>query len=273
MRKFISSVNNELIKETCDLKLKKYRTICDAFIVEGARSTEEVLTSGWEILRVFVDTATDSERIRAISAALDDRRVPLIEVSGDVMRRLSDTDAPQGILTVVRRKMYELNHFNQGEDGLLLVLDEIRDPGNLGTIVRTADAAGVSGIILLEGCSDLFSPKTVRATMGSLFHLPIKVEQNKEEFINWCAANNWSIWSSSLEGGESIYGEKLPGRTAIVMGNEAEGVSKGLLAASEKRVYIPMQGRAESLNVAIATGIILFECVRRKLVTKLSGVI
>lgn len=273
MRKLISSVNNELIKETCDLKLKKYRTICDAFIVEGARSTEEILTSGWEILRVFVDMSADSQRIRTILTDLEGMGILAFEVTRDVMRRLSDTDAPQGILTVVRRKMYELNHFNQGEDGLLLVLDEIRDPGNLGTIVRTADAAGVSGIILLEGCADLFSPKTVRATMGSLFHLPIKVEQNKEEFITWCAASNWSIWSSSLEGGESIYGEKLPGRTAIIMGNEAEGVSKVLLAASEKRVYIPMPGRAESLNVAIATGIILFECVRRKLVTKLSGMI
>lgn len=273
MRKLISSVNNELIKETCDLKLKKYRTICDAFIVEGARSTEEIITSGWEVLRVFVDMSADSQRISTILTDLEGMGIPVFEVTSDVMRRLSDTDAPQGILTVVRRKMYELNHFNQGENGLLLVLDEIRDPGNLGTIVRTADAAGVNGIILLEGCADLFSPKAVRATMGSLFHLPIKVEQNKEEFINWCAASDWSIWSSSLEGGESIYVEKLPERTAIVMGNEAEGVSKELLVASEKSVYIPMPGRAESLNVAIATGIILFECVRRKLVTKLSGMI
>ncbi|NCD09666.1 MAG: RNA methyltransferase, partial [Negativicutes bacterium] len=170
VRKLISSVNNELIKETCDLKLKKYRTICDAFIVEGARSTEEIITSGWEVLRVFVDMSADSQRISTILTDLEGMGIPVFEVTSDVMRRLSDTDAPQGILTVVRRKMYELNHFNQGENGLLLVLDEIRDPGNLGTIVRTADAAGVNGIILLEGCADLFSPKAVRATMGSLFH-------------------------------------------------------------------------------------------------------
>ncbi|MHC1718452.1 MAG: TrmH family RNA methyltransferase [Acidaminococcaceae bacterium] len=268
MRKAISSVNNQLIKETCELKLKKYRNVADAFIIEGARSTEEVLNSGWDIVYAFVDVSVDSGRVRTISDKLEAIGVTIFEVTPEVMQRLSDTDTPQGILLVVRKKTCELNDFNQKHEGLLLVLDEVRDPGNLGTMIRTADAAGIAGIILLDGCTDVFAPKAVRSAMGSLFHLPIINEQNKKEFISWCREHNWSLWSSSLEGGQSIYGEELTDRTAIVIGNEAEGVSAEVLSASEKRIYIPMPGNAESLNAAIAAGIILFECVRRKLVTK-----
>ena len=273
MKKAISSVNNQLIKETCELKVKKYRNAADAFIIEGARSAEEVLESGWYILHAFVDVTIDSARIRTISDKLEAGGVTVFEVTPEVMNRLSDTDSPQGILVVVRKMTCELNDFNQNHEGLLLVLDEVRDPGNLGTMIRTADAAGIAGIILLEGCTDVFAPKAVRSAMGSLFHLPIRNEQKKNEFISWCRENNWSIWSSSLEGGQSIYGEELAKRTAIVIGNEAEGVSAELLSASEKRVYIPMPGKAESLNAAIAAGIILFECVRRKLVTKTTDVL
>jgi len=268
VRKTISSVNNQLIKETCELKLKKYRNAAEAFIIEGARSTEEVLNSGWDIVHAFVDVSADSGRVRTISDKLEAIGMTIFEVTPEVMQRLSDTDTPQGILLVVRKKTCELNDFNQKHEGLLLVLDEVRDPGNLGTMIRTADAAGIDGIILLDGCTDVFAPKAVRSAMGSLFHLPIRNEQKKNEFISWCTENNWSLWSSSLEGGQSIYGEELAKRTAIVIGNEAEGVSAELLSASEKRVYIPMPGKAESLNAAIAAGIILFECVRRKLVTK-----
>ena len=252
MRKTISSVNNQLIKETCELKLKKYRNAAEAFIIEGARSTEEVLNSGWDIVHAFVDVSADSGRVRTISDKLEAIGMTIFEVTPEVMQRLSDTDTPQGILLVVRKKTCELNDFNQKHEGLLLVLDEVRDPGNLGTMIRTADAAGIDGIILLDGCTDVFAPKAVRSAMGSLFHLPIRNEQNKNEFISWCRENNWSLWSSSLEGGKSIYGEELADRTAIVIGNEAEGVSSELLSASEKRVYIPMPGKAESLNAAIA---------------------
>ena len=273
MRKTISSVNNQLVKETCELKIKKYRMAADAFIIEGARSTEEVLNSGWDILRAFVDLSVESDRVQKIADELEAIGVMVFEVKAEVMHRLSDTDTPQGILAVVRKKACELNDFNQRNAGLLLVLDEVRDPGNLGTIIRTADAAGIAGIILLEGCTDIFAPKAVRSAMGSLFHLPIRNEQNKKEFISWCRENNWSLWSSSLEGGQSIYSEELAKRTAIIIGNEAEGVSAELLSASEKRVYIPMPGKAESLNAAIAAGIILFECVRRKLVTKTTDVL
>ncbi|MGE4588816.1 MAG: TrmH family RNA methyltransferase [Acidaminococcaceae bacterium] len=268
MRKKISSLNNQLIKETCELKLKKYRNFADAFIIEGARSAEEILNSGWDVLRAFVDVSVDSDRVRKVAAKLEALGVTIFEVVPEVMQRLSDTDTPQGILVVVKKRICGLNYFNNLKEGLLLVLDEVRDPGNLGTIIRTADAAGIAGIVLLEGCTDVFAPKAVRSSMGSLFHLPIRHEQNKKEFISWCGENNWALWSSSLEGGQSIYGTELASRTAIVIGNEAEGVSAELLSASKKRIYIPMPGKAESLNAAIAAGIILFECVRRRLVTK-----
>lgn len=268
MRKQISSVNNQLVKETCELKIKKYRNIADAFIIEGARCTEEVLDAEWNILRAFVDVSAASDRVTKIADRLETGGIKVFEVTPDVMQRLSDTEAPQGILAVVEKKTWGLTDFTNKSEGLLLVLDEVRDPGNLGTMIRTADAAGIDGVILLEGCTDLFAPKAVRSAMGSLFHLPIINEQDKKDFISWYRENKWELWSSSLEGGCSIYDEELPKRTAIIIGNEAEGVSSELLSASEKRIYIPMPGNAESLNAAIAAGIILFECVRRKLVTK-----
>ncbi len=151
-----------------------------------------------------------------------------------------------------------------GGGKMLLVLDRVADPGNLGTMLRTADAAGIGGAVLLKGCADVYAPKTVRSSMGSLFHLPIMAGADETDLLDGLRRAGYRILVTCLEGAEDLYQADLGGRLAFVMGNEANGVSARLLAAADKRVYIPMQGRAESLNVAMAAGIVMFEALRRQ---------
>lgn len=148
---------------------------------------------------------------------------------------------------------------------MLLVLDRVTDPGNIGTMLRTADAAGVGGLLLLNGCADIYAPKTVRASMGSLFHLPVLSGLGEELLVQAARKAGYELLVTCLDGADNLYKADLQGRLAFVMGNEANGVSDALLAAADKRVFIPMQGRAESLNVAMAAGIVMFEALRQRL--------
>ena len=139
------------------------------------------------------------------------------------------------------------------------------DPGNLGTMLRTADAAGIGGVLLLKGSADIYAPKTVRASMGSLFHVPVLSGLNEQQFIAEAHKAGYELLVTCLDGADNLYQADLHGRIAFVMGNEANGVSDNLINAADKRVYIPMKGRAESLNVAMAAGIVIFEALRRQL--------
>lgn len=147
---------------------------------------------------------------------------------------------------------------------MLLVLDRVGEPGNIGTMLRTADAAGIGGLVLLKGCADIYAPKTVRSSMGSLFHIPVLSGVSEQEFISTGKRAGYDILVTCLDGADNLYKADLSGRIAFVMGNEAGGVSETLLAQADKKVYIPMAGRAESLNVAMAAGIVMFEALRRK---------
>lgn len=176
---------------------------------------------------------------------------------------MSDTEAPQGVLAVCSKP--------QGfivADGTVLVLDRVADPGNVGTLIRTAEAAGIAAVVLLAGCADAYAPKTVRSTMGSLLRMPVVCDMPEAEFTGWAHKNNYEIMVTCLDGAQNLYEAEFGARTAIVVGSEAYGASESLKAAAAKRVFIPMQGRAESLNAAVAGGIVMFEAMRRRLATK-----
>ena len=255
MIKDILSAQNPLIKATGELKLKKYRSLRGEFLVEGMRAVQEAINSGWELKDIFFTDEVSGEEIVNM---LKDKPVTCYHINQTLIERITDTKNPQGIVAVVKTKDSELKDL-AGGTGLLLVLDEVRDPGNVGTIIRTADAAGACGIVLLRDCVDIYSPKVVRSTMGSVFHLPIITNVDKALFCEWCEKEQWPLWVSSLEGGTSIHETPWGPKVALVMGNEANGASAEMLKAAVKKVYIPMPGKAESLNVAIATGIFLFE--------------
>jgi len=258
--KDIASVQNFIVKEAAELKLKKYRSERGEFLVEGLRAVQEAINSDWELTAIFFDDAVSGEKITTM---LQRNAVPCYHVSHAIIERLTDTKNPQGIVATVKVHDSTIADL-AGQQGLILVLDEVRDPGNVGTIIRTADAAGAAGVILLTSCADLYSPKVVRSTMGSIFHLPIITEVDKHSFCSWCNKEKWSLWVSSLSGGTNIYEITWERKVALVMGNEANGASQEMLLASKQNVFIPMRGKAESLNVSIAAGVFMFEAAHKQ---------
>ena len=258
----ITSVQNALVKAAADLKQKKYRLERQLFLAEGLRTVEEAI--GSESVEQIFYTAIEDERTRRVLETAAEKDVALYCVSESVMKKISDTDSPQGIVAVCKMQSVKLESlFATGN--MLLVLDRVADPGNVGTMLRTADAAGIGGIVLLKGCVDIYAPKTVRSTMGSLFHVPVFAGADEAQFVKAAKRAGYELLVTSLEGADNLYKADLRGRLAFVMGNEANGVTETLLAEADKRVYIPMAGRAESLNVAMAAGIVMFEALRRKL--------
>ncbi|HAY60970.1 MAG: RNA methyltransferase [Acidaminococcaceae bacterium] len=261
----ITSVNNPQVKAAANLKNKKFRAETGTFVAEGLRAVREAIAYG-RVESLFV-TDDEAERLGDWLDKAVSRGARLYRVDGKVMARLSDTKTPQGVLAVAAMPRTGLADLRPGlpdPDAPVVVLDRIQDPGNLGTIIRTADAAGVLAVLLLEGCVDAYSPKVVRATMGSLFHLPLVQHLAAEEVLSWCSRQGFRTVATCLEGASDLYRADLSGKQAFLLGNEANGVTPALQQAAAERVYIPMPGKAESMNVAMAAGIILFEALRRR---------
>ena len=272
----ITSVNNARIKDAANLKQKKFRTESGALIAEGLRAVEEAVRYG-TVTDLFF-TAAEGDRLDTVKKAAEEKGARLFQVDDKVMAKLSDTKTPQGLLAVVRMPAYSLRQLQPGalpkqidaaapetdNNAPVVILDRIQDPGNLGTIIRTADAVGALGIILLEGCADAYSPKVVRASMGSLFHVPVVQEVTPEEALTWCYRNGYEPAATAMQGAANLYKADLSRKMAFILGNEANGVSEELQAAAETRLFIPMAGLAESMIVAMAAGIILFEGLRQR---------
>ena len=292
----ITSVNNQRVKEVANLKQKKYRTESGTFFAEGLRAVQEAgqyadVTELFyteaeagrldEVLKaagnVPADTKEKSENKKNANnnnAGTAKKRneaangIRMYQVDEKVMAKLSDTKAPQGVLAVIRTPEQNLRQLRPGtasdNNAPVIILDRVQDPGNLGTIIRTADAVGALGLILLEGCVDAYSPKVVRASMGSLFHLPVVQDVTAEEALTWCYRNGYEPAATALKNAQNVYKADISKKMAFLFGNEANGVAEELQAAAETRLFIPMAGLAESMNVAMAAGIILFEGLRQR---------
>lgn len=252
----LTSLKNDLVKRAASLKMKKYRQKEGLFLLEGKRAVEEALASHWTLRALFFTRLPEGWERRAEESTLSWYEVPLA-----VLQKITATEDPQSVAALVEIRQENLDSFAP-ERGLVLVLDQIRDPGNLGTLIRTADALGAAGVVLLEDTADLYNPKVVRSTMGSLFHLPVCTGVKAGELEAWCRKNGYALWATALEGAEDVTKLQWPAKTALVLGSEAEGVSPEILAAADQKVKIPMAGQAESLNVAVAGGIVMFEAAR-----------
>ena len=256
----LTGLQNPMVKAAAELKQKKYRQQQGLFLAEGLRTVEEAVRYG-AVQSIFY-TAIEDDRTRAVLEEAAAKQIKLVCVSDKVLKKIADTETPQGIIAVCEMRSKRLDEF-LASGKMLLVLDRVTDPGNIGTMLRTA--AGVGGLLLLQGCADIYAPKTVRASMGSLFHLPVLSGLSEELLVQAARKAGYELLVTCLDGADNLYKADLQGRLAFVMGNEANGVSPALLAAADKRVFIPMQGRAESLNVAMAAGIVMFEALRQKL--------
>ena len=251
MINIIKSKDNDKIKYTKSLLKTKGRNKEKKFIIEGYRILTLALECDAKLEYVFINE--DFEKKQDHKVLLEE-----LENKNKIFSEMVDTENTQGILAVLRYKERDLvNNINQ-DDKFVLILDRIQDPGNMGTIIRTADSAGVDAIILLKGCVDIYNPKVIRSTMGSIFDMNI-IQTTQDEAVDFLKANNFDIVSSYLHT-ESYYNETTyDGKIALVIGNEANGINDELISKSDKLVKIPIYGNAESLNAAISAAILMYE--------------
>ncbi|MDY2684753.1 MAG: RNA methyltransferase [Selenomonadaceae bacterium] len=260
----IHSRDNKKIKEAAGLQKSRERDKTGLFLAEGIRLVEMAASSDYRIrYTLATEEAGETERAKALLGKLASQ-APVYFAEKSVYDKAAGTVSSQGILCVLEQKKRELDDLEEKEAPLYLVLDQIQDPGNLGTILRTADAAGVDGVILMRGTADLYNPKVVRSAMGSLFHLPVVSGVNTESLLAFLERRHIRLLATALDASAASHFETdFRGSVALIMGNEGNGVSS-LLLEHAKKVYIPMFGAAESLNAAVSAGIVLYETVRQR---------
>ena len=264
----ITSTANAQVKELIRL-MKKNRAREDAgvFIVEGPRMLTELVDDPvWQerIERSYLSESYDKKHTGEID---DLRKICRVEILTDnVFDHVSDTKTPQGILAVVKRREYGLNDIIGGEPGasFVIVLDNLQDPGNLGTIFRTAEAAGATGILLSRDCVDIYNPKVVRSTMGAVFRLPFLYVDDLSGAVGELQEAGIRVFAAHLEGKNAYDREDYSCGTAFLIGNEGNGLRDEVAECADRRIHIPMQGKTESLNAAVAAAVLMFEVSRQR---------
>ncbi|WP_139373425.1 TrmH family RNA methyltransferase [Prosthecobacter debontii] len=254
----ITSASNEKIKHAKRVREGKEPGL---IFIEGLRLAEEAFRSALTIEMAF--SLSGSELSPALSQTLDQQQIPVFEVTPDIMRALGDTVQPQGIILLAQRPVANLTPDHSLESSLWLGLDRLQDPGNVGTLLRTAEAAGVTGIVALKGCADAYAPKVLRSAMGSAFRLPIQANASAETLTSFQKAGVKVVVAAG--DGEMDYDRyDWTQSTLLLLGNEGRGVAPELMQQSDVRLRIPMQAGVESLNVAAAGAVMLFEAARQR---------
>jgi RNA methyltransferase, TrmH family len=243
------------------LSQRKFREAEGVFLVEGVRVTEELLASSLEVsLLVHSSSLEDTERGRALIDAAAARGIRSCRVGDAELSRLADTQTPQGVLAVAEIPRATLEHLRPSVGrSVVLVLDAVQDPGNFGTLLRSAEALGAAGVVTLPGTVDPWNPKSVRSAMGASFRLPI-VGADWTEAGPWLHDHGFLILGAAADG--EPLGQERPDRAALVVGNEASGISPETRIYADRIVAIPLRGRAESLNVSAAGAILLHDLLR-----------
>ncbi len=254
----ITSLTNDTIKAIRALNMKKAREQTSTFLAEGLKFIGEALDLGQAPRQLLVgkDARPHPLLDRARTATLDGGG-EVIVVTHEILEKVSRKDNPQTVLAVFDQRFLPLDQIRPETSPCWVALEQVRDPGNLGTIIRTADAAGCGGVILIDDCVDPFSVEAVRATMGSIFAVSVS-RATREEFLAWRAGFPGSVVGTRLDAAHDYRAAPYRRPTLILMGNEQAGLTDALAAACDLTVKIPMRGRADSLNLAIATGIMVY---------------
>ncbi len=266
----ITSKSNNIVKYICSLQNKKYRNKYNKYVIEGIKMVEEIINSEGNAPEFIVYSEEILKKIELGSKFLNvinenTNKYNFVNVSEDVFKYITDVETPQGVIAVIDKKEYSIDKLkeilNVDANNKFVILDKVQDPGNLGTIIRSAKSFGIDNIICISGTVDAFSPKVTRSTMGAILKTNIfYIKENEIDMLVSSLKNKgYNIISTSLEGDKYLNEETINDRTIFVMGNEANGVSKELLDYSDKLVKIPMQDTMESLNVAVASSIVMYE--------------
>lgn len=261
----ITSPSNPKIKQALDIKNKRGKHKHNTFIIEGPNLIEMALAFGQQINEVFFTNRFSSKKdgqklLRQVSKATNE----LFEITDQLLNKLADTETPQGIIAIAAYKPIALEEITFKSIPLIIIVDGVQEPGNFGTIIRTSDAAGADAVIILKGTCDAFMQKTLRATAGSIFNIPI-VYAETDTLLEWLKSKAIQLIVTALDSRESIFDADLKKPLAFIFGNEAHGVSAMLKKKADLTLKIPLIGKAESLNVSASAAICLYEAVRQRL--------
>jgi RNA methyltransferase, TrmH family len=265
--KQITSPSNPIIKDIKSLNMKKYRSERNEFLAEGLKLIIDALNAGW-ILKILLvsQTARGQPIIEQTVERAQAKGAIVLETNEKVTSTITKRDNPQAVIGVLEQKYNPLSTITPKNDQIWLALDRVRDPGNLGTIMRTVDAVGGSGVILIGDATDPFALETVRATMGSLFVVPL-YRASENEFLTFAKTFNGITVGTHLKGAVDYRSVNYQNKSVLlIMGNEQSGLSQNIAQSCHKLVKIPQLGQADSLNLAVATGVTLFE-IRRHFLT------
>lgn len=255
----ITSANNGQIKNVIQLNQKaKARKEQGLFVAEGIKMFLEA-PDDW-IKKVFVSQTLWDEGSVTEKAQKYEHEV----VADSVFRQMSDTKTPQGVLCVLKMPVYTPEQVLSGEHALIMVLEDLQDPGNAGTILRTGEGAGVTGVVLSKKTVDLFNPKVIRSTMGSVYRMPFCYVEDLREAVKIMKEKGIRTYAAHLRGQNSYDRESYQGKTAFFIGNEGNGLSEELSEQADCLIRIPMEGKVESLNAAMAAGILMYEAARQR---------
>jgi RNA methyltransferase, TrmH family len=232
------------------------------FLVEGAQGVGEALAAGAPVQEIFVSPASQ-ERLDPLIAAAQEAAVPVHAVTPEVMGHLTSTVTPQGVVAVAGFVDVPLGSLDQGA-AFVPVLVEVRDPGNAGTVLRSADASGADAVVFTRSSVDVYNPKTVRATAGSLFHVPVIRDVELEDAVEHLRGRGFAVLAASATGDRSVHDVDLSGPTAVLFGNEARGLAAEAMELADRSIRVPISGRTESLNLAAAATLVLFEAARQR---------
>lgn len=258
----IKSKDNKTIKYISKLiSASKFRRTENRFVVEGVRLCDEVLKNNCEV-SIFLYSVSAHDKYKDTVEALKNISDNVFCVDDRIFSALSDTKTPQGVLCVVKTLDKQTYFDKINKNGVILALDNIQDPSNLGTILRSADAFGVNGVVLSNDCCDIYSPKVVRGSMGAVFRIPFTITSDLAGFITSFNNNGDSFACVLDESAVTIDKVKFSKPVLSVIGNEGNGVSKEVISACKHKLYIPMKNNAESLNAAVAASIIMWEMVK-----------
>lgn len=258
----ITSTNNAQVKQVMLLNRKsRERKKQDVFLVEGLKMFREAPKE--RLVKTYISESFYQETVQAQPELV--KGIDYEVVKDSVFSQMSDTLTPQGILTIVRQFHYSLEQFEKHKKNpVYLILEDLQDPGNVGTIFRTAEGAGIDGIIMTKNCVDIYNPKTIRSTMGSIYRVPFICTEDTDEILNWLKEHQVSTYAAHLKGRHYYDEEDYTKGTAFFIGNEGNGLSDELSEKADCWIKIPMEGQLESLNAGVACAILMYEAFRQR---------
>lgn len=256
----ITSKNNDTVKFLVSLKEKSTREQTGLFLLEGRRSVSEALEAKSVKSLIVTESFSKTKEFRNVNK----NSLPITILSETMFQRISETKTPQGVAAVCRIKKHDMQNVLREEENII-VLEDVRDPGNMGTVIRTAAAAGFGAIIASDGCVDVYNPKVVRSTVGCLFKM--KIIQCKGKFLDIVEEikhSNFKVFAAHPRGGKDLFQATFDTKTAIALGNEANGLSEALLRKCDGLITISMEKGVESLNASVAAALMMYEVRRKK---------